>query len=126
MPNPMMRLSKVNFLVRPFTYGLTLLAIIGSLLPPRHIEQITFSVSDKLIHGVYYFLLTLGWLHVFANQSSQKKFYVILSLLLMGALLEYLQALLPIGRFMDPYDLLANTIGIGIGVLCSRIYFKVQ
>lgn len=126
MPNPMMRLSKVNYLVRPFTYGLTLLAIIGSLLPPRHIEQITFSVSDKLIHGVYYFLLTLGWLHIFANHSSQKKIYVILSLLLMGALLEYLQALLPIGRSMDSYDLLANTIGIGIGVLCSRIYFKVQ
>jgi glycopeptide antibiotics resistance protein len=44
----------------------------------------------------------------------------------MGALLEYLQALLPIGRYMDPYDLLANTIGIMIGAVLSRIYLKVQ
>jgi VanZ family protein len=122
----MMRLSKVNFLVRPFTYGLTLLAIAGSLLPPRHIEQITFSVSDKLIHATYYFLLTLGWLHIFAHHSVQRKIYVIIVLWLMGALLEYLQALLPIGRYMDPYDLLANTIGIMIGAVLSRIYLKVQ
>jgi VanZ family protein len=122
----MVRLSKVNFLVRPFTYGLTLLAILGSLIPPRHIEQITFSLSDKLIHGTYYFLLTLGWLHIFTHHSLPKKIYVVFALWSMGALLECLQAFLPIGRFMDPYDLLANTIGIMIGVMWSCIYFKVR
>ena len=93
MQMPIMRLLKANFWIKAATYGLTLLAVVGSLLPPQHIEQLTFSLSDKLIHCVYYFMLTVGWLHTYAKGIHTKQLHVVFSLLLMGLLLECLQAL---------------------------------
>lgn len=120
-----MRLSKLSYWVRPTTYGLTLMAVVGSLLPPRHIEQLTFSLSDKLVHGVYYFLLCLGWLKTYAKGNAKRQYYVVMALLILGLLLECLQALLPIGRVMDAYDLVANGFGIGVGLVVARMWFKV-
>ncbi len=121
-----MRLSKVDFWIKVATYGLTFLAIVGSLLPPRHIEPLTFSLSDKLIHGVYYFMLTIGWLSTYAQGNQRKQLYVVFSLLALGLLLECLQALLPIDRKMDGYDLLANGIGIVAASLVVFLWPKVS
>jgi hypothetical protein len=43
---------------RGITFILILIAIVGSLLPPQQMEQITFNLSDKLIHCLYYTGLT--------------------------------------------------------------------
>ena len=121
----MMRLSKANFWIQVATYGLTLLAVVGSLLPPRHIEPLTFSLSDKLIHAIYYFMLTVGWLSIYAQGNQKKQLHVVFSLLALGLLLECLQALLPVDRVMDVYDLLANSFGIVVGLLFVRLWRKV-
>lgn len=120
-----MRLSKVDFWIKVATYGLTFLAIVGSLLPPRHIEPLTFSLSDKLIHGVFYFMLTIGWLSTYAQGNQRKQLYVVFSLLVLGLLLECLQAILPINRTMDAYDLIANGFGIVVALLLVRLGPKV-
>lgn len=120
-----MRLSKANFWIQAATYGLTLIAVVGSLLPPRHIEPLTFSLSDKLIHSVYYFILTTGWLHTYAQDVQRKQLHVVISLLALGLLLECLQAILPINRTMDAYDLIANGFGIVVALLLVRLGPKV-
>ena len=125
MQMPIMRLSKANFYTRSATYGLTLLAVAGSLLPPRHIEQLTFSLSDKLIHAICYFMLAVGWLHTFSRGNQRKQLFVVFALLVMGFLLECLQALLPINRVMDVYDLVANAVGVALGLLVARLWAKV-
>ena len=121
MQMPIMRLLKANLYTKTATYALTLVGVVGSLVPPRHIEQLTFSFSDKSIHALYYFMLSVGWLHTYAQKNKIKQLYVVLALWLMGFLLECLQALLPINRMMDAYDLLANGLGILIGLLLARV-----
>ena len=58
---PILRLFKVR-IARGITFILITIAIVGSLMPPQQIEQLTFSLSDKLIHGLYYATLTFFWL----------------------------------------------------------------
>jgi hypothetical protein len=54
---PIQRLFKIR-IARGITFILITIAIVGSLMPPQQIEQLTFSLSDKLIHALYYSILT--------------------------------------------------------------------
>ena len=54
---PIQHLFKINN-ARVITFVLITIAIVGSLMPPQQIEQLTFSLSDKLIHALYYAVLT--------------------------------------------------------------------
>ena len=54
---PIHRLFKART-ARGITFVLITIAIVGSLMPPQQIEQLTFSLSDKLIYGLYYAALT--------------------------------------------------------------------
>ncbi|MDG1824050.1 MAG: VanZ family protein [Flavobacteriaceae bacterium] len=90
-------------------------------MPPQQIEQLTFSVSDKLIHGLYYATLTFFWLLSTKTLTSQKYIHVGLSVFFLGLALEVMQYVLPIQREMDVLDVFANTIGISIAIAMARI-----
>ena len=96
------------------------IAIVGSLMPPQQIEQLTFSLSDKLIHGLYYATLTFFWLLSTKTNTTQKHIQVGLSVFFLGLTLEIMQDVLPIERNMDVLDVIANSFGIGIAIGTAR------
>ena len=96
------------------------IAIVGSLMPPQQIQQLTFSLSDKLIHGLYYATMTFFWLLSSKVKMNQKYIQVGLSVFLFGLVLEILQDVLPVQREIDVLDLFANTVGILIAVVTAR------
>ena len=89
-------------------------------MPPQHIEQFTFTLSDKLIHGLYYSTLTFFWLLSTITRTTQKYIQVGLSVFIFGLLLEIMQYVLPIQREMDVIDVFANTVGISIAFVMAR------
>ena len=96
------------------------IAIVGSLIPPQQIQQLTFSLSDKLIHGLYYATMTFFWLLSSKLNMNQKYIQVGLSVFLFGLVLEILQDVLPVQREIDVLDLFANTVGILIAIVTAR------
>jgi VanZ family protein len=115
----MQRLFKAK-ISRGITFALITIAIVGSLMPPQQIEQLTFSISDMLIHGMYYATLTFFWLLSTKTHTIQKHIQVGLSVFFLGLALEIMQDVLPIQREMDLRDVIANTVGISIAILMAR------
>ena len=116
---PIPRLFKVR-IARGITFVLIAIAIVGSLMSPQQIEQLTFSLSDKLIHGLYYATLTFFWLLSTKRITIQKHIQVGLSVFFLGLTLEIMQDVLPIQRHMDVLDVFANSVGIGIAIGTAR------
>jgi VanZ family protein len=90
-----------------------------SLLPLQDLPQVPlFRGEDKLIHFMMYFgfsVLFCWALKVELNIS--RLFFVILVTVGWGILMEYLQLDMHIGRSFSWYDELANSIGVGFGIL---------
>ena len=105
---------------RGITFVLITIAIVGSLMPPQQIDQLTFSLSDKLIHAIYYAVLTFFWLLSTKRITIQKHIQVGLSVFFLGLTLEIMQDVLPIQRHMDVLDVFANSVGIGIAIGTAR------
>ena len=72
-----------------------------------------FAHADKLIHASGYFLL--AWLACGLFTARCARMLVLAGLLLYSGLIEIAQGTLATGREADPWDLLANGIGIALG-----------
>jgi VanZ family protein len=66
---------------------------------------------DMMIHGGYYFLLSLI-LFTFYNKD-RKTAYFFLAILVLSYILEFVQIMVP-GRSFSALDFLSNTIGVGL------------
>lgn len=96
--------------------GYALALIVCSLAPvdlsgaPEH--------GDKLLHFLAYCLLVLFWPPSWLGIPSR---FVLAAALGLG--LEVAQGALPTGRFADPWDALANTLGaaLGAGMICALV-----
>ena len=102
---------------RPWLWaGLWMLAIgvvvFASLVPAKDLPAVP--VSDKLEHFAAYALLSAGAVQLFVRRLSWG--FVCVLLVLMGIGLEYLQAQMALGRMLDRYDALANTLGVLAGL----------
>ena len=116
---PIQRLFKVR-IAKGITFTLIIIAIVGSLMPPQQIEQFTFTLSDKLIHGLYYAILTFFWLLSTIKHTTQKYIQVGLSVFILGLVLEIMQDVFPIQREMDVIDVFSNTVGISAAIVMAR------
>ena len=102
--------------------GLWLLAIavvaVLSLLPAPHMPLETPQNFDKLLHFLAYFGLAFSAVQLFSSRRALV--FVSLGLIALGVLLEWAQgAWLPHLRYADGWDAVANTLGVGAGVLLA-------
>lgn len=105
-----------------FTIAITL----GSLLSLEGIEQPKVQFFDKLVHIGGYFVLSLSWLLAFQSKIEILKQAILVSGLVFvyGIVIEVLQGVLTNYRQADFYDMFANLLGIGIGLLVFMLVFK--
>ena len=69
--------------------------------------------ADKVEHALAYVCLALWFTGIVARRQFWK---VALGLFALGMSIEFLQAAMPYGRQGDPWDLLANVVGIAAGM----------
>ena len=119
MQGPMHLLFRAR-IARVITIILILIAIVGSLLPPKQMNQLTLNFSDKLIHCLYFTGLTLFWIKSTKELSNKRLTKTALLVFLFGLVLEILQGTLPIQRNMDILDLLANSAGIFLAIVSEH------
>ena len=78
--------------------------------------------NDKVSHFIAYSCLTLN-LGLIQLPSIKKLRTGIIAALFLGCLVEVMQHFVP-GRVMSFGDVIANTIGVGIGSLLALLFFK--
>lgn len=105
-----------------FTIAITL----GSLLSLEGVEQPKVHFFDKFVHISGYFVLSLSWLLALKSNIETLKSGIFVSILIFiyGIVIEVLQGVLTSYRQADFYDMLANLLGISIGLFVFMLVFK--
>jgi VanZ family protein len=108
----------------------TLIITTLSLVPLGKISVGGFNPTDKMLHGVAYFILTLLWLFYYlikksGNRNYKWVFFNISALVIVfGMLIEVLQGALTTYRQPDWADVLANSIGVLIAFLYCVVFLN--
>jgi VanZ family protein len=93
-----------------------LLAVVASLVPGQKLPQT--GVSDKFEHTVAYALLTLWFAGIYPRGSYLR---VGIGMFALGVALEFAQGAMPFGRQTDPRDVVANSLGVAVGLTIALI-----
>lgn len=116
------------FLIIAVVYTLIISTL--SLVPLGKISVGGFNPTDKMLHGVAYFILTLLWLFYYLMKKSgilnyiQKFFNISALVIVFGMLIEVLQGALTSYRQPDWADVLANSIGVLIAFLFCIVFLN--
>ncbi|WP_148781626.1 VanZ family protein [Aquimarina intermedia] len=114
--------KNLSFLAAAATLVLTYLSL-GNISAP----MMTVSNSDKIAHSIAYFVFTWIWF-VFFYFSEKFQLSFVKSLLyasvlcfVYGVLMEVSQGVFTTYRYVELFDIVANTSGIVIAVIFIRI-----
>lgn len=105
-----------SFIPRPLRLGVFIAAVAVILyltLAPNEDVPGSGMVWDKAAHSIAYGLLVIVGLLM----STHRRWMVILGVWLLGVGVEIVQGIMGFGRNGDWRDAVANTIGIGLGVV---------
>lgn len=87
--------------------------VVLSLGPPVPGAALLFPHADKLNHALAYAALAWWAMGCFATTAGRRR--ALLSLLVLGAAMEWAQGALTSDRQRDGLDLVANAVGVGLG-----------
>jgi len=114
------RLSEPKLLLG-LSLGYTVLITVLSLVPTSNLPKVKFEWSDKIAHLFIYLGLSFIWLlfiHLkFRILSSKVAALVIATCFFYGIVIEVLQQLFVTSGQADLYDVIANAVGILLGLL---------
>lgn len=102
------------FWLRALGFGAVTVLLLGAGLRPQPLEQL-FEQEDKLHHWLGFFVFTLSARLAFPRL---KWLWVGLGCVLIGVLIEAVQGWLPL-RTASFGDMLANSLGVGMGLLIA-------
>jgi len=113
-------------LYKKVTLVYTLLILIISLIPIPNfpIPEFKLFELDKFIHLSMYYVMSIMWIRLDYFNENSFPFKSLLLVFIIASLTEFLQGVLPIGRYSDWADFIANSTGILIGILTYRLYFS--
>lgn len=95
--------------------------IIGSVNKVDNIPLSKFPFQDKGIHFTAYFILCfLLFLMLKTYNKKQALLYSFCLALIFGTILELLQPTVTSFRTFDPYDLIANTLGVFVAYMIIK------
>ena len=101
----------------------TVLIISFSLIPIPKLPFPEFNLFqlDKFIHLVVYLIMSFMWFRLGFLESNKIKWNYFFLVLCIALITEILQGVLPIGRYFELADMIANCIGILFGFIISYI-----
>lgn len=118
--NPLRRLAalpaRLPSAVRWTLVGLSLCVVFWLALAPTE-DVPNVGVSDKIQHAFAFCVLTGAYGLLFPNRRAR----VLLGVAVLGVAIEVLQATMPFGRDGEVADLLADAVGIGVGLILLRL-----
>ena len=110
-------MTRIHLVAIVWTLGI----LAACSIPGQDLPEIDFFSFDKIAHFTVF--AGFGWLWMWALQGPlpHRTGYVLGAGLAYAALTELYQGLLPYDRTPDPYDALANALGLLAAVLLYRL-----
>lgn len=100
-----------------------LLILIGSSIPGKSVSTIFTLSWDKLLHVTEYFLLGVLGYRAFGKMNNNITIIISVFGILFGCFDEMWQSFIP-GRYPSYYDVIADGIGVILGVTTIHIIKK--
>ena len=100
-----------------------LLILIGSSIPGKSVPTIFTLSWDKLLHVTEYFLLGVLGYRAFEERNKNITITILVFGILFGCFDEMWQSFIP-GRYPSYYDVIADGIGVILGVTTIHIIKK--
>lgn len=107
---------KLRLLWLTIGYALVALVVYLSLTSNPVDTGLIFPYQDKVFHAFAYFVLMAWFAQIYHDRFHRNMIAVMF--LIMGVTLEYLQSFDP-NRFYEYGDMVANTMGVVIGLLLA-------
>lgn len=110
--------------VRIFATIWTVFIASSCLLPSAILKPFSFQglfQFDKIIHLVLFFVFVQLWALNLKKEDQKNKIIILLIGIAYGAIIEYLQSAMNVGRSFEVDDMIANTIGCILGVVLLTI-----
>ena len=113
-------------LFKKVTFTYTFLIVIISLVPISNLTLPEFKLFelDKLIHLSMYFIMSIMWIRLESYSNTSFPLKSLLFVFLIASLTEFLQGILPINRYRDWADFIANSCGILLGIVAYSLYIS--
>jgi VanZ family protein len=86
----------------------------------RNLPKIQFPLKDKMVHFVFYFVMTFLW----QIDIRSKRFLLYLSIISLGIFLEFYQDYFTTTRSFDLFDIVANISGVVVASLIFSYLYK--
>ncbi|HIG75316.1 MAG TPA: VanZ family protein [Bacteroidetes bacterium] len=97
----------------------TLAVLVACSIPGDALRSFAILTPDKLYHALAFIGFALVW-----RWAGVRPLAVLVSGIAFAVFIEVWQATLPIGRFADPYDTLADIVGLLFGLWTARVAQK--
>ena len=112
-------LVELPFWLRGLVFAAVTVILLFAGLRAQPIPEL-FVEEDKLHHLIGFLVFACSCRLAF---PSVKFHWIAMGCLLTGVLIEAVQGLMPL-RTASPYDMLANTVGVLMGLLISRYWVR--
>ncbi len=107
---------KLRFLWLTIGYALVALVFFLSLTSSPVDMELSLPYEDKFFHALAYFSL-MAWFSQIYHERFKRNIIAVI-LVLMGVALEFLQGFDP-ERYFEYADMLANSVGVGLGFVVA-------
>lgn len=92
----------------------------------EQIQRLNAPLSDKWAHFLAFAGLTFLWLCIFRHPTRRQYIATVIFGVAFGVLIELLQLTLTfLGRGYELMDIVADAIGVGIGLVCFLIFRRI-
>ena len=97
---------------------LLVVAVLYASLAPLNVPAGLPTHFDKVEHALAYLFLAVWFAGLVVRAHYWK---IVVALAVLGLVIEILQHVMALGRYGDPMDMVANLLGVGLGIaLASR------
>lgn len=100
--------------------GWWILTWLLSVMPAQELPRFSLWNADKVIHFGFYFCQLSLFHRAFPSSNKLRLLSALLFFAASGILIEWIQGNCIPGRFADPYDVLANSLGLLTAYLLFR------
>ena len=123
----LIKLILTSQLLLPAAILCTVSILLLSISDISSLPKFQISYEDKLYHFIAYFVLNSIWLlALFQKNGDQlrKHLLISLSIIAFGIIIEIVQESVTDYRVFDIFDILANSIAVGVSFFCFMLVKK--
>ena len=123
----LIKLILTSQLLLPAAILCTVSILLLSISDISSLPKFQISFEDKLYHFIAYFVLNSIWLLALLQKNGdqlRKHLLISLSIIAFGIIIEIVQESVTDYRVFDIFDILANSIAVGVSFFCFMLVKK--